>query len=134
MKVFRIYPEEWNNKFYYYAKVQLFDTREEMSKSISEYMGSENNGETQGQSSGHAHYGKNGRMTGWFATMWFNVEDLRNNPSEIISHECLHTAMRHIRNKNVDLSDMAGEEALAYCTGSMTRQVVNRLYKLKVFE
>lgn len=87
----------------------------------------------EGQCSGYATY-RNNRLIGRFATMWLNLVNLKNNPAEIISHECVHAAMRHVANKNVDLSDMAGEEALAYCQGSMVKQLTDRLYTIGVFE
>ena len=130
MIVFRVYPELWLDKKYYFVKVRVYETRREMRAGMKadSYDTCKN---TQGQCSGHAHY-KNGRLTGWFATIWMNKKDLRLN-AEIVPHECVHAAMRHIVNKKVDLSNMGGEEVLAYVVGSMTSQITTRLWKEKVF-
>jgi len=133
VKTVRLYPEDWQGKHYFYVAVKVFDTRKEMSESITEYMQEPADGACEGQCSGHARYDKRGKLTGNFATMWLNVDDLRNHAAEIISHECTHAAMRHLHNKSVDLSDIGGEEALCYCVGSMTQQLTDKLYKLKVF-
>lgn len=60
------------------------------------------------------------------ATMYLNVKSLRENPGEIISHECTHAGMTWARLRKADLSKMPGEEILCYATGRMVRQV-NRI-------
>lgn len=134
MKLFRIYPELWQNKRYYYVTVEVFDTRKNMAASLAWMSADTVDKSCEGQCSGHARYDKHCRLTGHFATIWLNTEDLKAHAAEIISHECTHAAMRHIINKKFDLSVMGGEEALAYCIGSMSQQVNDRLHKIGVFE
>lgn len=55
--------------------------------------------------------------------------------SECISHEAVHMATSYLRLINqLHLGDQIdeGEEKLAYCIGSCTRQIVDNLYKLKI--
>ncbi|KQP36132.1 hypothetical protein [Pseudorhodoferax sp. Leaf274] len=128
----RVYPEAWRGKKHLYVDVRVFRDRKAMHRDIkSGHFGPANN--CHGQCSGIAHYDKRGKLTGKFAIMWLNAEDLRAKPAEIVAHESIHAAMRHMKNKSVDLSDMAGEEALCYCAGSMTQQINDRLYRAKVF-
>lgn len=105
-----------------------------MAKSITEYMEGKPDKHCEGQCSGHSVYDKRGKLTGKFATMWINAEDLKAHGAEIVSHECVHAAMRHITNKKIDLSDMAGEEVLCYCVGSLTQQLTDRLHKIGVWD
>lgn len=60
------------------------------------------------------------------ARMFLNADDLRVDPAEIVSHECTHAGMAWVRLRRADLSDMVGEEVLAYAVGRMTKQV-NRI-------
>jgi hypothetical protein len=60
------------------------------------------------------------------AHMYLNARDLRNNPAEIISHECTHAGMAWARLRRANLRQMVGEEVLAYAVGRMTRQI-NRI-------
>jgi len=86
-----------------------------------------------GQCSGVSHYNASGKLTGRFAVMWLNAQDLKARPAELVSHECIHAAMRHMKNHDVDLSEMAGEEALCYTAGSLTSQINDRLHNMGVF-
>lgn len=132
--VIRLYPELWQGKRYFYCEVKLYPTPKQMRAAIKKdgFAGGGVDG-VAGQCSGYATYRKN-RLIGRFATMWLNTQDLLNSPAEIISHECVHAAMRHVANKKVDLSSMGGEEALAYCQGSMVQQLTDRLHKIGVFK
>lgn len=132
MKQFRAYADEWRGVFYSFVEVRFFDTRKEMHSDLVAQC-YEVTPCVEGQCSGVAHYNKAGRLTGKFAVMWLNAEDVRANPAEIVSHECIHAAMRHMVNRKVDLSNIAGEEALCYTAGSLTRQVNNRLHAMGVF-
>lgn len=67
------------------------------------------------------------------ARMYLNAQDLRNNPAEIISHECTHAGMAWARLRGANLRDMPGEEVLAYAVGRMTRQVNRICYMAKVW-
>lgn len=132
LKVFRAYAEEWRGRRYYYVQVRVAPTRKAMHRDMRS-MCHKPTADTEGQCSGISHYGRNGRLTGRFALMWLNSEDVRRRPAEIVSHECVHAAMRLIINKRVDLSQMAGEEALCYVAGSLTQQISDKLHKLGVF-
>ncbi len=138
MKKFRVYADDWRDKNHMYVLVYVWPTRKGMNKHIKECNFGVNKSEVQGQCSGFAHYrsSKNGlKLTGLFAYMWLNEEDLQKRGMEIITHECTHAAMRHMTNHKVDLysEDMAGEEALAYTIGSLSCQVNKKLYKHKIF-
>lgn len=134
---FRAYADE---KRYLYTQVRVFDTRKAMLDDIMACgFGHGKNGRfldrrVAGQSSGLTHYNRSGRMTGRFNCIWLNRQDLRRNPSEIVSHECVHAAMRYATNKRANLSEMEGEESLCYAAGTMMRAITNRLYKLGVFK
>jgi hypothetical protein len=65
--------------------------------------------------------------------MFLNAQDLREKPSEIVSHECAHAAMAWVRLHRVDLSHMPGEEELCYAVGRLTRQVNRVCYAAKAF-
>lgn len=132
-KFFRVYAD---HKRYLYVQVRVFDTQAEMVEDIVDTgfgMDSGTDG-LMGQCSGVTHYNKSGRMTGRFAVMWINREDLLNHPTEIVSHESTRAAMRYARNKRADLSNMEGEEVMCYAQGRICREIVSRLFKLKVFE
>lgn len=132
MKRFRAYADEWRDVFHCFVEVRVFDTRAEMCADLAE-QGYETDSDVQGQCSGVEHYNKAGRLTGKFAIMWLNAEDVRANPAEIVPHECIHAAMRHMANRRVDLSNLAGEEALCYTSGSLCRQINDRLHRIGVF-
>lgn len=132
-KIFRVYADEWRDVFHAFVEVRFFDTRVEMHADM-EGKGYETEPDVQGQCSGIAHYNRSGRLTGKFAYIWLNADDVRANPAELVSHECIHAAMRHIQNRRVDLSGMAGEEALCYTAGSLTRQINDKLHKIGIYE
>lgn len=67
------------------------------------------------------------------ARMFLNARDLRANPAEIISHECVHAGMAWARLQSADLSKMDGEEVMAYATGRMTRQVNYICHRMRIF-
>lgn len=133
MKSFRAYADEWRDVFHFFVEVRFFDTRKEMHADLVEQC-YEIAPCVEGQCSGIAHYDKRGKLTGKFAIMWLNADDVRANPAELVSHECIHAAMRHMKNRKVDLSNVVGEEALCYTAGSLCRQINNRLHEMGVFE
>jgi hypothetical protein len=63
------------------------------------------------------------RPRGIVARMYLNVRDLRDKPSEIVSHECAHAGMTWARLRGANLSRMDGEEVLCYAVGHLVRQV-----------
>jgi hypothetical protein len=132
MKIFRAYADEWRNVLYSFVEVRLHETRVEMLEDLAGQC-YEVTDDVQGQCSGQANYNKAGRLTGKFAVMWLNADDVRANPAEVVSHECVHAAMRHAMNRKADLSHMDGEEVLAYTQGCLFRQINRRLHELKVF-
>ncbi len=140
MKVFRAYADDWRGVRYAYVQVRVFPTRKAMQKDIDSTGFGPSLG-AHGQLSGLTHYNRAGRLTGRFACMWLNEEDLRANASEIVTHECVHAGMRHMANHKLNVqvpSVEAGpvhenEEALAYTVGSLTKQINNRLHRLGVF-
>lgn len=132
MKIFRAYADEWRNVMHAFVEVRLHETRAEMLTDITGQC-YEVTPDVQGQCSGQAHFSKLGRTTGKFAVMWLNADDVRANPAEVVSHECVHAAMRHAANRRVDLSNIEGEEVLAYTQGCLFRQINQRLHELKVF-
>lgn len=138
MIVFRAYADDWRNKRWAYVQVRVARTRAEMHKDMREQT-YEPTPCTEGQCSGITHYAKPAgadkrmRMTGRFALMWLNIDDLLKRPAEIIAHECTHAAMRHITNRRVSLDEMAGEEALCYVVGSLTQQINDRLHRAGVY-
>jgi hypothetical protein len=137
MMVFRAYPDDFRGVRYAYVEVRIARTRAEMHKDM-RYQTYEPTPCTEGRCSGVSVYavpkgGKPARLTGKFALMWMNLEDLLKRPAEMIAHECTHAAMRHITNKRVDLNDMGGEEALCYVVGSLTQQINDRLHKAGMF-
>lgn len=141
MKEFRVYADDWRGVRYAYVLVRVFDTRSEMCDNIDDCCFGPS-GDAHGQCSGIKHYDKSGRLTGRFAIMWLNKEDLSSNPAELVSHECVHAAMRHMSNRCVSVQDGgtdggscgANEEALAYTVGCLTRQVNDKLHKLGGYE
>ena len=66
------------------------------------------------------------RPGGVIARVYLNRRDLRDKPSEIVSHECTHAGMAWARFNRVSLGRMAGEEVLCYAVGKMVAQV-NRI-------
>lgn len=130
--IFRVYADEWRNVFHSFVEVRFFGSRVEMHADMIVQC-YEVSTDVAGQCSGVAHYNKSGRLTGKFAVMWLNAGDVRANPAEIVSHECIHAAMRHITNRRVDLSKIEGEEALCYTAGSLVRQINNKLHKIGIF-
>jgi hypothetical protein len=67
------------------------------------------------------------------ARMYLNIRDLRERPSEIVSHECVHAAMGYARLKRARLSIMPGEEVLAHAVGNLVREVNKVCYASKVW-
>lgn len=140
MKQFRAYADDWRGVRYAYVQVRVLPSRAEMCQDIDDCEFGPSAG-AHGQCSGLAHYSRAGRLTGRFACMWLNEEDLRVNASEIVTHECVHAGMRHMANHKLDVQAHSGqggtvhanEEALAYTVGSLTKQINNRLHKLGVF-
>lgn len=130
MKIFRAYADE---KRYFYCEVRVLKTRKAMLRNINQVGFGPTDPRQAGQCSGLTHYRSNGRITGKFACMWLNSEDLANNPNEITSHESTHAAMRYAANKKADLSNMVGEEVMCYAQGTIQRNVISGLYRLKVF-
>ncbi len=128
---FRAYAEAWRGKRHYYVYVRVTKTRKAMHRDMRAQHFKPLPG-VMGQCSGVTHYNRAGRRTGRFAVMWLNVDDLRGDAAELISHESIHAAMRHMTNRKIDLSNMEGEEALCYCAGSLTQQINDRLHKLGV--
>jgi hypothetical protein len=57
------------------------------------------------------------------ARMYLNAADLRQQPGEIISHECTHAGMAWARLRQANLRVMPGEEVLCHAVGRMTAQV-----------
>lgn len=129
---FRVYADLWRGVKYMHVIVRVFHKRIDMQEDIDKW-GFGPHGDCYGQCSGVEHYNKKGRVTGRFAYMWLNKEDLLSNGMEIICHESIHAAMRHVSNRNVDLSEMPGEEVLAYTAGNLAAQINIKLNKLKVF-
>lgn len=70
---------------------------------------------------------------GRIASILLNERDLLNRPSEIISHEVTHAAMRFMELRGVNpSSDMVSEEALAYTVGELVKQA-NRIFYAHAF-
>ncbi|MBT2333620.1 hypothetical protein J7E49_06845 [Variovorax paradoxus] len=140
MKQFRAYADAWRGVRYAYVQVRVLPTRKAMCADIDE-CGFGPSAGAHGQCSGLTHYNRAGRITGRFACIWLNAEDLKANASEIVTHECVHAGMRHMANHKLNVhaggSDCGScgenEEALAYTVGSLTKQINNRLHKLGVF-
>lgn len=139
MKQFRAYAD---HSRYYFVEVRVFKTRFEMVKNIKwcgfddpapAFSEDSTYDDVQGQCSGLTHYSKSGRVTGKFACIWLNEDDLSVRPSEIPLHESVHAAMRYARNKNADLDEMAGEEVLAHAAGFIARNVIAGLYRHKCY-
>lgn len=141
MKSFRAYADLWRDVKFAYVQVRVFDTRKQMAKDINTAHFGPADG-THAQCSGLAHYNRSGRMTGRFALMWFNKQDLALRAAEIVSHECVHAGMRHMANKRINVHQGgqhgggvgANEEALAYTVGCLTQQINDRLHKLGAFD
>lgn len=65
---------------------------------------------------------------GRIASLLLNETDLLARPSEIISHEVTHVAMRFMELRGINPSrDMPSEEALAYTIGELVKQA-NRIF------
>lgn len=135
MNTFRAYV---NEQRWHYVQVRVSADRKQMHKDMKStghaWSDLDSARHIAGQCSGVAEYDKAGKLTGKIAVMFLNVADLHKNPSEIIAHECTHAAMRHATNRKVDLSVMEGEEVLCYAVGHLTREIVNRCHKLKIFK
>lgn len=67
------------------------------------------------------------------ARMYLNVRDLRERPSEIVSHECTHAAMAYARLRRANLDVMPGEEVLAHSVGRLVQQVNRVCYAMGVW-
>ena len=139
MKMFRAYADEWRGVMHFYVQVRVFDTREQMCADIDACEFGPSAG-AHGQCSGLRHLNKAGRLTGRFACMWLNRDDLRARGAEIVAHECVHAGMRHMANHSLNVHESgeggsvgANEESLAYTVGSLCRQINDRLHKLGVF-
>lgn len=130
--VFRAYAYGSRN---YYAQIRVSRSRRLMHADM-RALGWPVASCVQGQCSGVVIYKNRAgklRLTGQFAYLWLNVNDLECRAAELIAHESTHAAMRHCESIGVDLSDMQGEEALAYNVGHLTRQINDRLYQAKIF-
>lgn len=127
MKVFRAYADK-----HMWCEVRVFPSRRSMLKDIRATGFGPVSDRTMGQCSGLTHYYRNGHMSGKFACMWLNANDLDGRPNEITSHEATHAAMRYARNKKADLDHMPGEEVLCHAQGRIQREVIHGLYRLKV--
>ncbi|MCO5355064.1 hypothetical protein [Acidovorax kalamii] len=139
MKTFRAYADEWRGVRHAYVQVRVFGTRAEMCQDIDDCdFGPSLN--AHGQCSGLMHYNRAGRLTGRFACMWLNREDLRANGAEIVAHECVHAGMRHMANRGLNVQQPGNgwsvhdnEEALAYTVGHLAKLINDRLHRLGVF-
>ena len=131
--IFRVYADLWRDVKYANVSVRVSSTRTEMGKDMDVLGFGPHTNDCQGQCSGIIHYAVSGRRTGCFAIMWLNKEDLLKHGMELISHESVHAAMRHINNRKVDLSEMPGEEALAYTVGSLSCQINEKLHSMGIF-
>lgn len=129
MNLFRAYAD---SKRYYWCEVRVFPTRRQMLADINAVGFGPAHRNQQGQCSGLTHYRKSGRISGKFACMWLNAQDLRERPNEITSHESTHAAMRHATNMKADLSNMVGKEVLCHAQGRIQRDVIAGLYRIKV--
>lgn len=67
------------------------------------------------------------------ARMYLNAADLRNRPSEIVSHECTHAGMAWARLRRANLAEMSGEEVLCHAVGAMVKQVNRVCYAHRVW-
>jgi hypothetical protein len=129
MMKFRAYADA---KRYYWCEVRVFATRRQMLRDINAAGFGPTDRDQAGQCSGLTQRRSSGRLTGKFACMWLNAEDLRDRPNELTSHESTHAAMRHARNMRASLDVMEGEEVLCYAQGRIQRDVIAGLYRLKV--
>lgn len=128
--VFRAYA---HGSRYYYCEVRVFESRRRMHADMRE-LGWTVASYVEGQCSGVTVYrASTRRISGQFAYLWLNVNDLERHAMELIAHEATHAAMRHCANMGVDLNEMGGEEALAYNVGHISRQINRRLYQAKIF-
>lgn len=73
------------------------------------------------------------RPRGLVARMYLNVPDLREKPSEIVSHECTHAGMAWARLRRANLAHMPGEEVLCHAVGQLVRQVNSACYAHQVW-
>lgn len=73
------------------------------------------------------------RPFGMVARMYLNVRDLRERPSEIVSHECTHAGMVWARLQKANLRVMAGEEILCHAVGRLVAQVNRVCFAAKVW-
>lgn len=67
------------------------------------------------------------------ARMFLNAKSLRQDPGEIISHECAHAGMAWARLRKANLAEMQGEEVMCYATGRMFNQVNTFAHLLRVW-
>lgn len=67
------------------------------------------------------------------ARMYLNVRDLRERPSEIVSHECVHAAMAWARFQRANLNLMVGEEVMAHAAGRLVTQINRICFAEKVW-
>lgn len=73
------------------------------------------------------------RPRGVVARMYLNVRDLRERPSEIVSHECVHAAMAWARFQRANLNLMVGEEVMAHAAGRLVAQINRICFAEKVW-
>lgn len=60
------------------------------------------------------------------AHMYLSLKDIRDRPSEIVSHECGHAAMGFARWRGARLGTIPGEEVMCHALGRLVAQV-NRI-------
>lgn len=133
-RVFRIKPDESKP---HVVEVRIARTRKRMH---AEMLRLDGHVETEPRCMGmvrHWHSRADGRYVVrpgmLIARMYLNVDDLRKQPSEIVSHECTHAGMAWARLNKANLRHMPGEEVLCHAVGRMVAQVNSIGYAMGIW-
>lgn len=135
---FRAYADA---KQRYWAEVRVFETMKDMHRDIARSWKQKPDPRTEAQVNG-ATFRRKGRVLGAFAIMWFHRGALQKHPTEIVTHECVHAALRYFERREwpaclehesrhgaPDLHERRLEERLAYAAGRIGRYITRGLFR-----
>lgn len=92
---FRAYADA---KQRYWVEVRVFDTMKAMHRDISRSSKYKADPRTEAQVNGAA-FRRKGRLLGAFAVMWFYRDAVQRYPTEVVTHECVHAALRYFERR-----------------------------------
>lgn len=139
---FRAYADA---KRRYWVEVRVFETGHAMRRDIRRCLGKVDPN-TDGQVNG-ATFRRKGRLLGVFAIMWLSRETVTKWPTEIVTHESVHAALRYFERRQwpaclehesrhgaPDVHERRLEERLAYAAGRIAKYAARGLFRHGVWK